>query len=151
MGKMALSMLEYDKPKHCQGLTFEQHKHFGYYLRHRAHEASCLGILISWAYGKTARVREAAEKMRQRLATLKALLDELALIEAFLFLKTLPEPQAQARKTELLVTHCYDGSTDEEYQRWNEEFDLGLRESYRHIQGSRSYRNREKTRASRNI
>lgn len=142
---MAKSMLEYDKPKHCQGLTFEQHKHFGYYLRHRAYEASCLGILISWAYGKTTRVREEAEKLRQRLATLKADLDELACIEAFLFLKTLPESEAQAKKTELLVTHCYSDSTDEEYRGWNEQFDLGLREGYRHIQGSRSYRNREKS------
>jgi hypothetical protein len=142
---MAKSMLEYDKPKPCQGLTFEQHKHFGCYLRHRAHEASSLGILISWAYGKTAIVREMAEKLRQRLATLKALLDELAGIEAFLFLKTLPESETQAKKTELLVTHCYSGSTDEEYQCWNEQFDSGIRFGYRHIRGSRSYRNREKS------
>ncbi len=139
MATIAQNMTQYCKPKNCKGFTVEQHKHFGFYVRHRRHEALDLSVLLSWAYGKTSKVHKLAEKLEAAVSNLNFHMDDAVCHEDSQFLKTLSRAEIEVWIQEFAPTDCYYGGSEEEYQRWNDEFDSGLREIYQHIPGSSSY------------
>lgn len=122
---MVKEPIESTKNKYYNGLTFEQHKYFGQYIKRRRNEALHISVVCSWCYGKTTRVYKLAGKVENTLSALKCELDNLVSAE------TLPNHILfkDAYNPELDPLNCYYGES-EFSEQWKREFINGFRPEF---------------------
>jgi hypothetical protein len=122
---MVKAAIESRKNKNDRGFTFEQHKYFGQYIKHRRDEALNLSTVSSWCYGKTAKIYKLACKLENTLSELKSELDNAVCAE------TLPNDilSKDGYDPELDPVNCYYGKS-EFCEQWNREFINGFRPEF---------------------
>lgn len=122
---MVKAAIESIKNKNDRRFTFEQHKYFGQYIKHRRDEALSLSTVSSWCYGKTAKISKLACKLENTLSELKSELDNAVCAE------TLPNHILfkDGYAPELDPVNCYYGKS-EFREQWNRDFINGFRPEF---------------------